>query len=105
VTDTPPAGQGCHAVQASHRLKSRERIAAIEAFLSAHSDGWQENIFSNDDVRRSFRTCEGDEMRPRFVVGTETLGVQPSKNWSRPLCRRDRDRIEHLLLPEAIALP
>jgi len=87
--------------QVTHRLTSADRIAGIREFLADHSSGWQENILSGDTVRQTFRACDGDEWRPRFMVGAETLGVQPSKSFSRPLCRRDRARIEQLLVPES----
>ena len=97
----PVVTDGRLAWQPTHRLTSPTRIAAIRSFLEAHKSGWQENIFSADTPRQMFRTCEGEEWRRAFVLGEETLGSQPSKNWSRPLCRRDQARLRELLAPEA----
>jgi hypothetical protein len=85
----------------THRLTSPARIAAIRNFLEAHKSGWQENIFTGDTPRQMFRACDGEESRRAFVLGEETLGSQPSKNWSRPLCRRDQGKLRELLAPEA----
>ena len=83
-----------------YRLTSPARLAALREFLAARRYGWQENILSSDSTVASFRACDAAEWSPRFLVGTSSLGVTPSKNWSRPLCRRDRERLLELLQPD-----
>jgi hypothetical protein len=101
VAEPVTGGNGRLAWRTTHRITSPARIAAIRDYLSAHRSGWQENIFTSDTSHRMFRACDGAESRPRFILGAETLGVYPSKNWSRPLCRRDRAKLHELIRPEA----
>jgi hypothetical protein len=85
----------------THRITSGARVSDIRAFVSAHSGGWQENIFASDTPRQAFRACDAAAGGQWFVLGDETLGITQSKNYSRPLCRRDRKELQRLLQPES----
>jgi hypothetical protein len=85
----------------SHQITSVACVTAITAFVSAHSGGWQENIFATDTPRQAFRRCDAPREGQWLVVGDETLGITHSKNFSRPLCRRDREQLMQLLQPES----